>query len=211
MVPASRPKQQFRLRSQPEAAFLEDDESFGSLEGLDRFTPSSARGGLDAAQSAATAGGQSVLPQTGRSAEADPLDSLSADTFASQLADPIRTSAVPRAGQAAEPRASQTDEDNLTATADETLPEEEEEYVYSEEDEEVEKVLTADTVGLTPDVTTSSNNNIIKLPESVGAPTAAAVRPAFLRGDSAASTGRVPNLKVKRTLVSLHSGTDVNR
>ncbi len=84
-----RPKQQFRLRSQPEAAFLEDEESFGSLGGLDRFTPASGRSSV--LESAATRLDQSAVhasePQTAVS-----RSGLSADDHVASSADPDVTS-----------------------------------------------------------------------------------------------------------------------
>ncbi len=84
-----RPKQQFRLRSQPEAAFLEDVESFGSLGGLDRFTPASSRSSV--LESAATRLDQSAVhssePQTAVS-----RSGLSADDHVAASADPDVTS-----------------------------------------------------------------------------------------------------------------------
>jgi len=84
-----RPKQQFRLRSQPEAAFLEDEESFGSLGGLDRFTPASSRSSV--LESAATRVDQSAVhssePQTAVS-----RSGLSADDHVASSADPDVTS-----------------------------------------------------------------------------------------------------------------------
>jgi hypothetical protein len=84
-----RPKQQFRLRSQPEAAFLEDGESFGSLGGLDRFTPASSRSSV--LESAATRVDQSAVhssePQTAVS-----RSGLSADDHVASSADSDVTS-----------------------------------------------------------------------------------------------------------------------
>jgi hypothetical protein len=84
-----RPKQQFRLRSQPEAAFLEDEESFGSLGGLDRFTPASSRSSV--LESAAKRVDQSAVhssePQTAVS-----RSGLSADDHVASSADPDVTS-----------------------------------------------------------------------------------------------------------------------
>ncbi len=83
-----RPKQQFRLRSQPEAAFLEDEESFGSLGGLDRFTPASSR--TSVLEPAATRVDQSAV----RSSEplAVSRSGLSADDHVAASADPDVTS-----------------------------------------------------------------------------------------------------------------------
>jgi hypothetical protein len=78
-----RPKQQFRLRSQPEAAFLEDEESFGSLGGLDRFTPASSRSSV--LESAATWVDQSAV----HSSESQTADDHAAS---SSSADPDVTS-----------------------------------------------------------------------------------------------------------------------
>ena len=65
-----RPKQQFRLRSQPEATFLEDDESFGSLEGLDRFSPATSRNGGTAPDiPAVSRASQSADPRADQSAD----------------------------------------------------------------------------------------------------------------------------------------------
>ncbi len=82
-------KQQFRLRSQPEAAFLEDEESFGSLGGLDRFTPASSRSSV--LESAATRLDQSAV-HSGEPQTAVSRSGLSADDHVESSADPDVTS-----------------------------------------------------------------------------------------------------------------------
>jgi hypothetical protein len=84
-----RPKQQFRLRSQPEAAFLEDEESIGSLGGLDRFTPASSRSSVleSAAPKLEQPAVHSSEPQTAVS-----RSGLSADDHVASSADPDVTS-----------------------------------------------------------------------------------------------------------------------
>jgi hypothetical protein len=113
-----RPKQQFRLRSQPEAAFLEDEESFGSLGGLDRFTPASSR--------------SSVLESA----------AMRLDQSAVHLSDPLAgQTAVSRSGQSAD------DHVAASADPDVTSPEEVEyEYVDEEEEVEEEEEQSADVV-----------------------------------------------------------------
>jgi hypothetical protein len=87
-----RPKQQFRLRSQPEAAFLEDEESFGSLGGLDRFTPASSRSSVleSAAPKLEQPAVHSSEPLAGQTAES--RSGLSANDHVASSADPDVTS-----------------------------------------------------------------------------------------------------------------------
>ena len=105
------------MRSSPEAAILEADESFGSLDGLDRFTPASSR-------------------------SADPRTDQSGERKSHSDVDPIRAgfphppSADPRAGQSAVAHMVTSVDDHMVASADKAVTSSDEEYVYEDEEEE---------------------------------------------------------------------------